>query len=357
MTTRLFRSIATGLFAILALMVVSTPSFALCYQQTLIVSPTVGDPVASGNALRTAVDSIAGNAWGTRFLVKVEPGVYDLGSIPLQMKEWVDIEGSGRDITLIKGSSTATLPDSGIILGVANAELRSLHVQATGTSTAVAVFTFEATSLRDVRLTASGSNSCWGLRSLGGDVKVEEVNAYINCSSYNSGISVKGDGKATLKRIDIRSFGASGVDQNIGVWFDGGALPYVFRDVEINAGNTSNPGTGVRIGNSIGGWLEIAQTSIHTSGGRGIYSDQPMSLKIRHSNIVASDIGIHLTNGNWLFVHQSLVAGTTSTIEMNGQVKVGGSQLDGGPVFQYTGTPKCAGVYDENFNFFPNTCP
>jgi hypothetical protein len=35
------------------------------------------------------------------YLLKIEPGVYDLGSSPLVMKQWVDVEGSGEGVTTI----------------------------------------------------------------------------------------------------------------------------------------------------------------------------------------------------------------------------------------------------------------
>jgi len=141
---------------------------------TIHVSATPNSPTANGTALRNAVNGINGNAWGNRFVVKLEPGVYDVGTEPLQMKEWVDIEGEGRGITLVKGTSTATLPTHGILNGADNAELRSLTVQATGTDYVMAVYTTADVSLRDVYLVSTGGLLCWGLNSRGGDVSVEE---------------------------------------------------------------------------------------------------------------------------------------------------------------------------------------
>lgn len=53
------------------------------------------------------------------------------------------------------------------------------------------------------------------------------------------------------------------------------------------------------------------------------------------------------------------IVGSTHSISSDSEftVRVGGSLLSGGPVAAGGGTCKCAGVYDENYDFFPNTCP
>ena len=63
------------------------------YARTVVV--TKGDSAASGNALKVAVAGITSAAADRRYLLKVEPGLYDLGISKLQMKAFVDIEGSG----------------------------------------------------------------------------------------------------------------------------------------------------------------------------------------------------------------------------------------------------------------------
>lgn len=342
--------------ALLLLLGLATPAEAA---NTIHVSATPNTPTANGTALRNAVNGITGNAWGNRFVVKLESGVYDLGTTPLLMKPWVDIEGEGRGVTLVMGTSTATLPTSGIIHGADSAELRSLTVQATGTSYSIAVYTTAATSLRDVYLNSAAASSCWGLRSLGGHVAVEEVNVYVNCSSHNSGISLLGGG-GLLRRVVIRAFGSSSsLTSNIGVWLEGDSLPHTFQDVVIDAGDANRPGTGLHVENvdSQSRWFEIVDSRFHSAGGIGIYSGQALSLNVRHSNVVASDVGIKFDAGSYIQVHSSQIDGTTNTVFAPAVfwARIALSQLDGGPV--YANGAKCAGVYDEGFNFFASTCP
>ncbi len=99
---------------------------ARLYTQTIIVRPDV-DALSSGMALYNAVDGISGTSSDNRILVKIEPGVYDLGTdLYLYMDDpFVDLQGSGRGMTLIKGSGTSVAP---ISIAAEPVEVRDLTV-------------------------------------------------------------------------------------------------------------------------------------------------------------------------------------------------------------------------------------
>jgi hypothetical protein len=67
------------------------------------------DAIASGNALRSAYAAISGADSTNQWLVKLEPGAYDLGSDVWQMSAYIHIEGSGRDVTRIDAAGYRTL--------------------------------------------------------------------------------------------------------------------------------------------------------------------------------------------------------------------------------------------------------
>lgn len=81
----------------------------------------------------TAMDDVT--AWcGTpsaenRCLLQIKPGEYGI-SDTLQMREYVDIEGAGRDTTKIVGAVNS--PETGVVRGASLAEIRSLTVENTG---------------------------------------------------------------------------------------------------------------------------------------------------------------------------------------------------------------------------------
>ncbi|MEM6797116.1 MAG: hypothetical protein AAF725_24295, partial [Acidobacteriota bacterium] len=130
---------AKALFIPLALLVAflaagaasaTTPPFT----NTTVVNGNLS-PAANGAALLAAVAGATPPA-----LVKVEPGFYDLGNGTLVMRDLVDVEGSGRDVTFIE--SSAGLPNSNsavVVPANATAELRELTVRNTSDASGVGV--------------------------------------------------------------------------------------------------------------------------------------------------------------------------------------------------------------------------
>ena len=106
------------------------------YTRTVVVSP-VGTDTQNGTALLNALSGITDASQTKKYLLYVEPGTYNLGSSTLQMKEHVDIQGSGEGNTLITNSTSAVqdICNKPTVLGANNAELRFLTVRNTGTAT------------------------------------------------------------------------------------------------------------------------------------------------------------------------------------------------------------------------------
>jgi hypothetical protein len=101
------------------------PSPSPVYVKTVIVSP-VGTAVQNGDALVAKITAISGNNSSNRFLLKIEPGFYDLGTKSLVAKSFVDIEGSGELTTRIKGADES----SGVVrLAVPDTEVRQLTIE------------------------------------------------------------------------------------------------------------------------------------------------------------------------------------------------------------------------------------
>lgn len=94
----------------------------MAYAATILVSPDPQSAVKSGTHLLTALGSITDNSVSKPYLVKVEPGVYDLESHSLELKPYVDFEGSGQGTTTV--SATAANPAT--IIGANNSEVRGL---------------------------------------------------------------------------------------------------------------------------------------------------------------------------------------------------------------------------------------
>lgn len=138
----------------------SSEDFAPAYERTVVVSPA-GSATESGAALEAALTGIKDASESKPYLLKLEPGVYDLGADWMAMKEWVDIEGSGEGVTKISGRSYSSQPYDGTIFARNNAELRYLTVENTGggySATAIAINT-ASTRLTHVTVKASGASA------------------------------------------------------------------------------------------------------------------------------------------------------------------------------------------------------
>ena len=98
------------------------------FLRTVVVSPAA-TPTASGNALISALAAITASDVNP-YLLKIEPGIYDLGTQTLAMQPYVDIEGSGEIVT------TITSATNNFSLGTVNAASNSALRQLTVTGTA-----------------------------------------------------------------------------------------------------------------------------------------------------------------------------------------------------------------------------
>jgi hypothetical protein len=127
----------------------------------VVITPNPGNPTANGTALLNNLADITGGV-NNPYLIKLGPGIYDIGTSSLQMKQYVDVEGSGENTTTITGNIDSY--SSGVVLGANNAEIRFLTVQNIGGgSYAYALFTngldilLEPSTFKMTHMTASAS--------------------------------------------------------------------------------------------------------------------------------------------------------------------------------------------------------
>lgn len=87
--------------------------------------------VGSGGAYtnpRTAMLAIEDAAQNNPYVLILGPGIYELGNKPLQMKPWVDIRGSGANVSRIIGTPDTEAGDAGVVLGADHARLQAVTV-------------------------------------------------------------------------------------------------------------------------------------------------------------------------------------------------------------------------------------
>jgi len=105
------------------------------YGKVSVVAKSGGDYITPINAMSDIASWCGVPSASNRCLLKIMPGIYIVTPSSLQMQSYVDIEGSGENITVIAGSLSSA--SAGIVNGANNAEIRFLTVENTGTGTDV----------------------------------------------------------------------------------------------------------------------------------------------------------------------------------------------------------------------------
>jgi hypothetical protein len=250
------------------------------------VSPVGGD----FSTVQGALDSITDAAEDNRYLVKVGPGVY---FEQVTMKPYVDIEGSGQDVTTVRWGAGGT--HDGAVLGADHAELRFLTVERNAGSIAIAMYN-DATSPRLTHTT---------LRASGGAVmSLALVNAngaaptLTHCrieamGDAAGGASNHGAGEPVFTNVSIHVEGTTGLSYGVWVMLDSGP---VLNDVDISvipAGGTEAYG----IYTTSNGYPTLRSSEVtvdaSTTDAYGAWGEQSA-----HINIVDSEIRVESAGSN-----------------------------------------------------------
>jgi hypothetical protein len=329
--------------------------------QTVYVHPVPGDATASGTRLLNALAGITNASATKRYVIKVEPGIYDVGSTMLEMKPYVDIEGSGQEATVIEGDGNEESSMTAIVQGADFAELRGLQVKSVGVSPqdfSVGIALDDAdTTIRNVTVKSSGAGSNWGIRMVESSPLIEEVNIEVTGAGYNYGLVTDVGSEAIVRRsvIKVEDTGTSGTKN--GIYMEDGGFPKELTDVEIIVkGGTT--GTGIDVGFGTGTpTITIRNSKIVVSGSStatyGI-NNALAGFQIFASHIEAigsNSIGLDDAGGA-VRVMSSTVSGEVYTV-LSAYAEIGSTFLNGGAAVAAT----CAGVYDESFIFYASTCP
>ncbi len=326
-----------------------------------------------------------------RWLVYIAPGTYDLAEDsvdePLQMREYVDIQGAGEGVTkLIRGGGGAHPAGSlasATVLGADHAELRFLTVENTGGSYGTAILNSGTSpTLSHITAIVTGGVNSFGVYNTDSSAVMSDVTA-IATGSGGLVHAVSNDNSSTVMR-DVTATASGGTD-NRGV--NNSSSTPVMRDVmaaAIGGGfgvyNNQSPSIIVDvIATATGGDLAYAVANVFASSDSkmtnvvatasgstglniGVYNFAA-SPTIRGSTIEGSggsdSYGIYNdTVAATVSVDTSRIAGTTATIFNQAAyiARVGGSLLDGGPVVPGDGSIVCANSHNSAYEFLMPDC-
>jgi hypothetical protein len=347
----------------------------------VVVSP-VGTPADNGAALIAGMAAITSANANRPWLLKIDPGVYDLGASSLAVKPFVDVEGSGEEATVVRSAaSSATISVPGSWTG----ELRALRVENLGGDTsavAVDVAAGGTPRFRDLVVVATGgTGGNIGLRSSSPSV-LTRVTA---TASGPNPRTIFLEGSQTLRDVQAVATGDA-VTEADAIWLNGGGTHSLER---VRATVTGERGAAIYINSCTAATLHDVTASISAidganavradacavtaaglfasaTGGGGplnysAYFNWGGVLRLRASAVTSVGVGIAnqtlFSTQPQLFADASQITGALNTVfsPAGATVRIGGSQLAGGPV---AGPAVCATSYDENYvSPAANVCP
>ncbi|MEM9558366.1 MAG: hypothetical protein AAGC60_29200 [Acidobacteriota bacterium] len=238
-----------GLCALLAAPALAQPPATAPFDRTIIVGGG-GTDAANGTALLTAVNDAlaavpapsAGNPW----LIKVEPGIFDLGSQTLQLQSWIDIEGSGRNATFIRSGGSVFVPAPATVNAASgvNSELRNLTVQYFSNIVGGIGIQNASTELKltQVNVEVEASDSATGVLSTAGNPRLSAV--FSRVSSTNGGVAtgfaIRSGAPVVLEMfVFIKN---ETQRENIGISVSNGAAPVLEKISGVVFGGSRNIG-------------------------------------------------------------------------------------------------------------------
>jgi hypothetical protein len=213
------------------------------YRRTVVVKPGV-DAQDSGSILLERLAEITDASADNPYLLKIEPGIYDIGAAVLQMKEYVDIEGSGVWVTKITGTGNSS-SDTGTVWGSNNAELRNLTVHNTGDGLlwSTAIYNIaSAPSLLNVRALASGgAEGNVGVRNENAImVRMQDVTAIAYAGVYGAGVL---NFTSSVTMIDTEAIARQADGLTYGIYNDSSSV--TMKGVKAEADRASTDGWGI----------------------------------------------------------------------------------------------------------------
>jgi hypothetical protein len=311
------------------------------FMRTLIVSPGA-DPGASGTNLLDTITTVIGkNPSATSpWLIHIEPGTYDVQASTVVMQQFVDIEGSGQNSTLITGKGSKT---SAVVVGADGTELRDLSVRCDAAGTVdgecFTIANGPTVSMMITNVTASSVNTtALGVVLLiqGGGTTVTNT-TLVALGGEANGVVI-GDGFPTFTNLVVfgkggASAGGAGVT-GINI-FNNAAPTFTDSTVTVLASPSPSPATGIfyAYGNPSpapvnNGLPKIEGSTIQAASataGQGVALEMaahvlPRAILIRNS-VLSGNVSVQGDNS------PAQIAAATANTELDGALSLGPGAL------------------------------
>jgi YVTN family beta-propeller protein len=212
-------------------------------------------------------------------LMKIMPGVYNIGTGSVNMQPYIDIEGSGENVTVIQGNK-----DGAIINGANNSELRFLTVRHTGgTTTAMAIYNINASPrITNVTAIVSGATD-WSycIENSGASPVMSNVTitASASGSAWSVGISNISSSAPLISNVFMN---VSGSSTHVFGFHNTASSPTI-RNSIINI--TAPAGAGIGVASYPSGTVTISESAIQGAMNSTINSQEGVTTLVANTQL------------------------------------------------------------------------
>jgi len=304
----------------------------------------------------------------TPCLLKIMPGVYDVGTNMIEMQPYIDIEGSGENTTLIQGGISNS--STGVLNGANYAEVRFLTVKNTGGGGSVVAIHNASASPKITNVTAiavaTGGyiNYSYGIYNNASSPVLTNLTVTASGGASSYGILNQNASSPKMNNVSVSASGsgAGSGDSNTSYGVYNYASSPKMTNVSVTAGGAGGGNT-YGVDNQSSSAPTMTNVIISASGGQfcfGVYNYASSPVMTNVSVTAEGSVnstGVATSTSGTVKINHSVIKGATRTISNAAGVttRVGNTQLDGGDVSN-AGTLTCAGVYNENYVFSVDTC-
>jgi hypothetical protein len=348
----------------------------VAYVRTVVVSPVPNDPAASGAALRAAIAGVTGASATDRWLVKLEPGQFNVcAGGPLVVPSYVQLEGSGEEATTLLACGSASFTD-GAIQMTSSTALRSLTVDsdAQGQQGATAISIVGAVDVQVAHVTGRAHGGSGGyviglFIQSGTQIVVRDATfAAGNASGarYNYGLYVRLASQVDL--IDVDASAVRAAEQAGGFYFGGGSQ---IQNVSLRGGRGSAEAAsygstdavfGLLVENQLAGaTIEVADAVLSSPRAGILLSYNGCVVRARNVRAQGGASGLETVNfiaGGGFEAVASVFEGASSVNTVSSgpyDARFAGGQLRGS-LSGDASLLRCAGVSNESFSSLQANC-
>src|SRR6185369_6416691 len=311
--------------------------------------------------------------YSNRWLIKLEPGIYNVGTTPVVLQDYVDIEGSGLIESHIQGAFDPTpLLLGGLVRGANNSELRNLTIScvsnATTTSCQALSLDHASPRLSQMRILVQGTGTAnhWGIRMLDSAPVLDDVDIQVTTTgAHNYGIVYTGQSAVNVLRSKIVARNAS--VENLAIVLRDAHTLSSMRDSTLTANGGGNAFGIAYISSSTTDSLVLDNVLISAQGaslkgaGIGLYSGSLGSptVLVEGGRIVGSTDGVDFSaftgTGTVELRHTEIEA--PQYLAQAANVRLYLSRTKGTGIVSSIISQQCAAVVNNAGTFLTSTCP